>query len=343
MKRYAKRNGMISGVFTRPFTQSGLRRSLLAATVIWLAGCAASDTKPPPAVNNSALYEGRSAVTFANLPVAETPAQGIELGDEALRLGEQDKALYFYLQAINLEPANSEAYFKIGSIHLQRGNHDKAALALEGALKADPNHIGAYQALGTIELKRNRYELARQHFTRATALDQQRVSALAVELKYDRFSPADAYSGLGVLADLRGEHALAQQYYNTALAIRPQHAPTLNNRGYSWYLANDWKAAEHNYRLALKYNAKYAQAWRNLGLLYARQARYVQALNAFEQVMETPNAYNDLGYICMLEGKYDKAEYFFNQALSLSPVFYEKAQQNLTQTLRMKEAEVSQR
>lgn len=311
-----------------------------------LSGCAANQSKTA-SVDDNALYEGRSTVSFSNLPVAKTPEEGVALGDQQLRAGEYDKALYLYIQAMQLDDDNTEALYKIGRIHMERGNTGKAVMAFEGVLARDLQHIRGNEALGVLYLKNNRYDQARQFFQRAVQGDQARLKAAgdaaSEAIAYDAQSPAQAFNGLGVLADLDGEHAQAQAHYATALAIQPASTLIWNNRGYSYYLSKEWDAAERAYKTALRYDAKSHQVWKNLGLLYARQEHYLKALMAFEQVMDTANAHNDIGYICMLEGKYDKAEYYFEQAMSHSPTFYKKAHDNMTQTKRLREQLVTQR
>jgi Flp pilus assembly protein TadD len=50
-------------------------------------------------------------------------------------------------------------------------------------------------------------------------------------------------------------------------------------------------------------------------------------------------ATNDVGYIAMVSGDYAYAELLFAEAIRLSPVYYETANQNLAE-LRRRRAEV---
>ncbi len=53
----------------------------------------------------------------------------------------------------------------------------------------------------------------------------------------------DALNGLGVCYDRMGRYDLSRSYYDAALAIDPAAAITLNNLGYSLFLAGDYTAA----------------------------------------------------------------------------------------------------
>lgn len=315
---------------------------VVMATVI-VSGCTGKSDAVKPRIDDNALYEGRATVTFANLPVAKTAEAAITEGDKQLRVAEYDKALYMYIHALELDSKNTEALYKIGNIHLQRGGMYKAIMAFNDVLTIDPSHVGASESRGVLYLKDNAYAEAQKLFMQAVEEDEKRLATLEGAPQVDAQSPAMAYDGLGIIADLRGDHVLAQHYYNAALKIKPNSAITYNNLGYSYYLTKNWKSAEKSYKRALKLQNEYAQAWRNLGLLYARQGNYMSAVTAFERVMDTAQAYNDVGYICLLEGSYNKAEQFFEQAMTMSPTYYEKANDNLKLARRLREGILSMR
>lgn len=310
---------------------------LLAILTLLLAGCAMNKEQPAQAVDKNAFYDGKPTQAFAGLKVGSTVPECLALGDEARARNALDEALFHYVHALEIDANSANAYYRIGQVHNQRGNERLASLALRSALNAAPGHVGALTALGGLQLKQNHYRRARELLEQAVARDRQRFPAQA-QINYDAQSPAEAYNGLGVLADLDGDPVQAQKDYRTALAIRPGMADVLNNLGYSYYLQHRWSEAEKTYHAALKAEPGYEQAWRNLGLVYVRQQRYLAALNAFERVMGTAQAHNDIGYICMLDGRYDRAERYFERALTLSPVFYKRAHDNLTQVKRLKEA-----
>ncbi|MBV0933484.1 tetratricopeptide repeat protein [Marinobacterium weihaiense] len=319
-------------------TRGVLKTSGMLTVVLLLGGCAASSqTSPPDSQGNAAFYEGKPTLAYNGLPQPATVRQGISMGDQALARGDSDEALFYYVQVLELDNDNASAYLRIGQVHMNRGNNELASLALRSALAAEPEHIGVLESLGVLNLKQNRYAKAQQYLHQSVALDRKRFDEGSAGA-YDARSPGRAYNGLGVLADLDGETAQAQQLYQTALAIRPESAATLNNLGYSYYLESRWREAEQQFRKALEVEPEYDQAWRNLGLVYARQERYLAALNALERVMDTARAHNDIGYICMLDGRYALAKQYFEQALTLSPTFYPKARENLTYVQRLEEA-----
>ncbi len=80
---------------------------------------------------------------------------------------------------------------------------------------------------------------------------------------------------------------------------------------------------------ALKNDPRYERAWRNLALVYAREGNYRKALDALSKVEDAPKAYNDVGYVAMVSGRLNEAGALFNEAMQLSPEYYELAAANL--------------
>ena len=89
------------------------------------------------------------------------------------------------------------------------------------------------------------------------------------------------------------------------------------------------QSAEQAFIDALKLKPDYQRAWRNLGLVYTKSGRYSEALEAFGKTEKEHQAYNDVGYVAMLSGRYDDARRFFDEAMRLSPSYYELAWQNI--------------
>ncbi|MDT4866169.1 type IV pilus biogenesis/stability protein PilW [compost metagenome] len=144
------------------------------------------------------------------------------------------------------------------------------------------------------------------------------------------------YNGLGVLADLKENFAVSEAYYRLAIQIEPRSPLLQNSLGYSYYLAGHWPEAERAYKQGISYEPTYKALWRNYGLLLARMGRYEEAISAFEQVEKRAEASNDVGYICLVEGKLDEAEQFFRSAIDQSPAHYETAWENLNRVQQIR-------
>ncbi|WP_201297042.1 tetratricopeptide repeat protein [Billgrantia tianxiuensis] len=180
-------------------------------------------------------------------------------------------------------------------------------------LDIDPRHPGAGTALGIILIQQRDYDQAER---------------LLEPIAARREAPWQAHNALGVIADMRADHATAQGHYARALEASPRTPLVLNNQGYSRYLAGDLAGARQALRQALNANPNYDLAWRNLGLVHAREGDYETAIEAVARSGDRAKAYNDIGYISMLEGRYQDALGFFEEAMRLSPAYYVTASEN---------------
>ena len=294
------------------------------------AGCASTPEKEGALDTSksqtfSDLYDGKSTVTYATeFPVASAE-EARQRGDLALRQGDLDLALYQYIQALELQTDGDDvgSLARIGAIHASRGNLDLAEIAYRRALVIDPESPAALTELGLIRLKKRDNATARELLSHS------------LEVASGQWR---AHNALGILADLEGEHQSAIAHYQAALTIQPTSPLLLNNLGYSYYLSEDWPAALAMFRQALDEDPNYKLAWQNLGLLYAREEQYTAAVDAFSHAMELSQAYNDVGYLSMLDGHYEISEAFLEEAIKLSPSYYKTANQNMVRVRMLKAA-----
>ncbi|WP_246007558.1 tetratricopeptide repeat protein [Halomonas nitroreducens] len=247
-------------------------------------------------------------------PVA-SPEEAYRNGDAALRSGDADRALFEYLRGLQMEGRpQADPLYRVGVIHHGRGNTDLAEKAYRWALDVDSRHAGAGTAMGVLMLERRDFEQAELYLTPIAARSG---------------APWQADNALGVIADIRGQHEQARRHYEKALQVNPRIPRVLNNLGYSYYLVGDLDAARLQLRQAVNVNPRYELAWRNLGLVYARQGDYETAIEAVARHGDRAEAYNDIGYISMLEGRFDQAMGFFEEAMRLSPAYYATAGENV--------------
>jgi Flp pilus assembly protein TadD len=245
---------------------------------------------------------------FADLSTDEM----IWAADQALQRGDIKQALMLYVQVLQVED-RADVWFKIGRAEAHLGHVEAASAAYEQVLKRDPDHAGAHQELGLRYLAARQPEAARRELETAVALDPKRWRS---------------HNGLGLLADIRKDHAAAVSHYRAALELNPHSAVLLNNVGYSYYLAGDLAGAANYFEAALQVDAGYHKAIANLGLLKARQGRYRDAIRILQRTMDGPQVFNDVGYVALLHGDLDSAEWLFTEALRLSPSYFQTAAQN---------------
>jgi len=182
--------------------------------------------------------------------------------------------------------------------------------------------------------------------------DRIRISGQLIDAINDRHLWAESYNS-DIEDVFKVQSAIAQKIASTLEAQLTESEvqniekqPTENITAYDFYLKgrdyyyqytdeNNEQAIEM-FKEAIELDPNYALAWRNLGLVYTKLARYDEALQAFEKVQDASKAYNDVGYLAMVAGRLDDAETFFDEAMRTSPEYYNLAGENAKRVQTLK-------
>lgn len=300
--------------------------TLAPLTLSFLCACA---SLPPGAADPSqAVAAGHRQPDPEATPANGRPAGPAEEARRnaaaALTKGDVEGALQLYVEAVKLDPEDSESLYAIGALHERRGNKTLAIRAYAEAVAVDPVHALALERLGLAQLEARDSASAEETLRRA------------LDVQPDLWRAHDA---LGIIEDMDGRHEAATVHYTEAMRLQPTIASIVNNRGYSRYLAGDLEAARNDFRRAIEIDPKYERAWKNLGLVHARLHEYDPALRALSQVMPRHVAANDVGYVAMRDGNYETANALFEEAIMTSPRYYPTAQQNVAELRRLRSQE----
>jgi len=277
------------------------RLILLGAIAPGLSGCmSASATKAEKLPNP---FEGYSTEEI------------LLSGDQALQAKEYDRALFVYMQALQIEET-ADTWYRVGVTKIRLDDKLFAWRSFSAAVELDPEHVYSYEELGLLSMGFGQPEQAMIYFTKATELDATRWRS---------------YNAMGVMADVDKRYAEAVVFYKAAFEGNPGSAMLMNNIGYSYYLAGSLQDATDWFDTAMQAQANYEPAIKNLALLYARQGWYDDAVQTFKKVVDAPLAYNDTGYVAMRNGDLEEASQLLAEAIRLAPKYYELAYQNLEQ------------
>lgn len=234
--------------------------------------------------------------------------------DAVLRNESPQAALDAYRQALQMDPADAEAWAGVSQAYRQLGAMREAGAAVQRAVQLRPDNSRVLEAAGLLMASTHRWEIAAGYLQ--SAVDK---GASSWQL----------FNALGVCADMQSNYAAASTHYAQAIALQPS-ALLYNNQGYSLYMAHNYGAATTSFESALRLEPKNALAWRNLSLVRMRQGELEGALQAAFKGGEIPAALNDIGYIAMLDGQNPTAKYFFELAIDMAPSkHYPRAQENL--------------
>lgn len=284
--------------------RKGTTIAFLIMTFIVLQGCA---TMSPGSLAKKGNGQGSKQENSINYIVK---------GDSEFRSGNLDNALVQYILALELEPKDINLLFKVGTINRLQGNLDAAELTFTRALKINPDHAANLEGLGIVHLKNEKFDQAME---------------ILMPLLVEHPDRWQAISALGVLHDLQGDYKKAQTMFRAAIDVKPESAWLYNNLGYSLYLSNQLEDAREEYLKAIELQPSFNQAWANLALVYTRQGHTSKAKSAFEQIVDSHMASNNIGYLNLLLDDPQAAVSKFEQAIASNPAYYTVAQENLAE------------
>lgn len=236
--------------------------------------------------------------------------------EQEKRQGKNSRALFYYVKALQFDRQNIHALENIAAIHQQNKDEDKALRIYQDILTIDADNLVANEQLGLSYLQNRLKQQARKHLGKVIEKDGKHWKA---------------HNGLGIIADLDKQYDKAIEHYQAALEGSPSNPMLLNNIGYSHYLKGDYSTARNYFNQALSFDHQYQRAIYNLALLEVKNGQYAAAVTLFNRVMKSYESYNNVGYLCMLDGKYDVADEYFRKAINESPVYFPKAEANLQQ------------
>lgn len=159
------------------------------------------------------------------------------------------------LDALTVNPRDSDAHYQLGLIYQQRRNYAEAIPRFTKAVEIDPTETDAHHQLGCIALEQKRYEDARRHFAAALALN-------------DKHSSSESWRGLGA-ADLqlgKTDQALAElQKYTDRREFDPEGlywlGATLKKLGRVPEARDAFQRAVEAARTTPAHRRRYTAAW----------------------------------------------------------------------------------
>jgi Flp pilus assembly protein TadD len=295
-------------------TRKILTVTCVLCLAVLLGGCVTSSGQQAASAGEDLRHKNMDVLFATEFPV-ESMDEALTIAGQSLNSGEVDKALFFYVRALQFEPTNVVLLTHIGDIHMRRGDEDMAKRAFLRAKQHDREYAPALESLGLLYAAEGREEDAIQNLSLAIGHDDQRWRA---------------HNALGIYADKAGDHRAALAHYQAAIAINPDAIHVLNNIGYSRYLAGDIEGAMADLERAAM-DKGFDRAWGNLAIVLASQGRYEDAVTAYREVMSDANAYHATGKAAVRNGDLQQAYSLISEAISQSTTYFPEAEKSLKQ------------
>lgn len=242
-----------------------------------------------------------------------------------------------------------------GFIYLANQNLKIAELHFATAINKDPKMVDAFIGLGRLELLKGNYSTALIGFTKASNLKPDSVPALVGAAKAFRsegklnaaikrintamiIDPEDinVINELAMIYDLMGKENLSKTLYLEVVNRSPDQAASHNNLGLNYMVRTKYPEAIHSLLQALELDRDNARIKNNLASAYLLNGNEGNAIKIFKGTVGEAEAYNNIGYLFMTQGRFNEAEQALNKALRLNPRYYVRAQENLDKLQEMR-------
>jgi protein O-mannosyl-transferase len=202
------------------------------------------------------------------------------------------QAVQTYRQALQLNPASSQAHHNLGLTWQAQGRDPEAVSEFQDAVRLDPTFEDAQLSLAAALSRAGQFDQAAAHYRAVTQLEPDRFDAwnslalsCAMANKMEdaaaafrqviRLRPADpaAYGNLGNALASQNKIDDAIPAYLTALKLNPDNCQTEFNLALSLSREGKIAQADAHYQQALRINPNYAEAKRALLDLRAREGK----------------------------------------------------------------------
>lgn len=313
--------------------------------VTLLSSC--SNNKENSETNTAEALEGvDSTLLKLNSAIARNPKEPEVYYNRALYWQEQDdikQALADLKSALLLDTLNGNYFYTLGELYFKMGALVEADDAMGVAYKRNPQLVKAYIKRGEFAFYQKYYDQAMQYINAGLKIDvnnadgyfwkgmvyleqKNEAKALSNFLTATEQNPDhhEAYMQIGLIYLAKSDKK-AWEYFTNALRTDPKSKEALYARG--MYLQGQGFAdsARKDYRALLNIDSNYATALFNMGYLDMLEEKFQPAILWFTKAVEAnPQYYNALynrGLCYELSGDKQAAARDFRRALTIEPGF----------------------
>lgn len=201
--------------------------------------------------------------------------------------GELDTAIDYAEKGLALEPENVNYRHFMGSLLLLTGDAPGAEKHLQMVVEKRPWHYWGNFNLGQALLRQGKEEAGQKYTAKAEALQKELKNIQDWEqLAENNPDQLMLWVNLGEAYYRSGRHAEAIEAFNIALNIEPRFVAVESNLATLYVLEGDTATAIHRLLNIIQRYPSFAEAWLNLGVVYANSGNKTEARKAWRKVLE---------------------------------------------------------
>jgi tetratricopeptide (TPR) repeat protein len=218
-------------------------------------------------VDGRALSEREEARGEERVAAAE---QFYSAGQSFLGVGDYEKALAYFLEAIKRNPNYAEAYFQIGYCLAKLGRYPEAIEPYREAIRIKPDDVDTLNNLCVAYGIIGRYQEAVEFCKKA------------IQIRADL---PEAYNNQGWAYHKLGRYQEAIESCKRAIRLKPDFALAHYNLGNSYFALKKFDDAIESYKQTIHIKFDYAEGHLNLGATYNQMGRYEEAIDSYKQAV----------------------------------------------------------
>jgi len=234
-------------------------------------------------------------------------------------LGDIDRAIQEYQQALKTDAQSSLLYLSLASSFIKKNDHASAIAGLKQAATLAPEAVEPHAILALVYAEQNKQDLATQEYVLALK------NASKLEPKN-----IEIYKGLGAIYLQQNKLKEAESIYKLAVDLAPLDPQAHFYLASIYYDLKNNSATEKELKAALKLKPDYDEALNFLGYFYLEQDKFIDKagvmISKALEFQPDNGAYIDsLGWFYFKRGKFKEALIELEKAASYlsDPVIYE--------------------
>ena len=203
-------------------------------------------------------------------------------GNSLFNLERYEESLLKYQQAIELKPDDAVMHSNLGGAYSELERYDEAIAEFQVAVELDPTYARAYNQWGNALYAQGRYAESVELYQRAVENDPDN---------------AIYHANLGGAYNELGLHQLAIPEFEQAVALSPGYAWAHNKWGDALYGLERYAEAAEKYARAVELKPGVALYHYNLGMAYYQLQEHELARAEFEQAADLARQIGDQGLL----------------------------------------------
>ena len=247
----------------------------------------------------------QQALTYLEKGLTDSPKNPDLLQESAFcceQLQQEDKAIAFYQQIIDINPYSVEAWFDLGLLFFNKAMYEKALDAFDFVTVIDEEDTGGWLQKGNSLFHLNRFSeaLVCYHRCEEDVAFEDLLFVFMAECheKMEEFDKAEVYYskavviniqnvegwiGLGICALEKEEYDASILHFLKAITIEPENSEIWVYLAESYINKNEPEEAMTAYQKALSLEPFQPETWLSIGNLYLDLGSYSKALHSYTQ------------------------------------------------------------